>query len=106
MISRQFLDTHDVGIDARDRIDRGLQVVTLAAVDAVLDVEGHHLHTGRRLVAAARRRILWRTKRGSGGECGSEHPDGVAHTARVSKGSARGTAPTPRITFCTSTGGP
>jgi hypothetical protein len=42
MIARHFLEADDVRLNLGEHVDGALQVVFVRAVDAVLDVEGHH----------------------------------------------------------------
>ena len=60
VIPRHLLQTHQIRLDLRNRIDRALQVVFVGPVDAVLNVERHHLQRA------------WRVRRGGGAIAGRE----------------------------------
>ena len=63
VIASHLLQPDDIGLRARDRIDRALEVVAAGAVDAVVDVEGHDLQRDRcavRTTGARRAGSGWR----------------------------------------------
>ena len=79
MVPRHFLQRDDIGLHPRDGVDRALQIVFVGPVDAVLNVEGHHLNvTGAWVSAPAT---------SNSRDCGGQQIG--AHEAQLRNSSAR-----------------